>query len=115
MPAISTVIGQPGGALLKVNRPTTISNEDVVSYLIQAYADNAGTQGAAVGKEVKGVNTKTGATGEAGNELEFVYPYPMPAKLWFVVTMDAGTTRSNPSTPIGPITVGEPASTACPG
>lgn len=97
--------GSATGATLLVVKPDSVSNNDVVSYLIQAYSDAEATE--KVGIEVKGVNRADGADGSEDKPLEFFVPYTTPAQLTFIVTADAGTTRSMPSLASTPVVVGE--------
>lgn len=65
-PVIQTVAGSATGALLKVQRPSSVGNDDAVTYLIQAYtcSDASGTSPVKAGEEVKGSNSAEGADGE---------------------------------------------------
>ena len=99
-PQIVAATGSATGATLQVTKPSSISNEDVVSYLIQAYSDAGATS--PVGEPVKGTNSLP----PGGPLLAFFYSHPRPAFLWFKVTVDAGTTQSVASNVLGAV-VGE--------
>ena len=68
LPVIQSVTGNTTGALLKVQRPENVGNDDAVTYLIQPYAcsDAAGSNPVKIGEEIKGANSIAGANGERG-------------------------------------------------
>lgn len=102
-PTIVGLSGNVTGATLLVQAPTSVSDTELVSYMIQPYSDASGTT--PVGKEVKGVALN--GDGTAGSPFDFFVPWPTAGELWFKVTVVMGSVRGNSSALAGSIVVGE--------
>lgn len=106
-PTIIDASGNSTGATLRVLKPDSISNEEVVTYLIQAFSDATATT--AVGQAVTGVNTVPANNGSSlASPYIFLYPYLKAAQLWFKVTVVVGKDSSASSLISTPVVVGEP-------
>lgn len=102
-PAIVHADGSAAGAVLSVLSPSSVSDTETASYLIQAFSDDQGST--KVGEEVKGVSS--GGTGVGATPFLFAYSRTTPAALYFRVTVAMGDVRSPPSNLYGPVVVGE--------